>query len=86
MDTIDISNALIQRDVVDKFVTMRLRLNLVDLVHKIYPDIYFIYITIDAKVNTVVYIWMLKAVYGIMKVVLKFILILSWISSREVSS
>ena len=71
---VNIPNAFIQTDIGDEFITMHLRGKLMELMVKIAPEIYQKYITLDAKGNMVLYIYLQKAVYGIMKATLLFYL------------
>ena len=71
---IDITNAFIQtriKDDKDKFV-LRLRVNLADLLIKTAPEMYCKHITINRKGETVLYVRVLNAIYGIMKAALLF--------------
>jgi hypothetical protein len=69
---IDIPNAFVQtrlEDDVDKAI-MRLRGKLVELMVKVAPEIYTKYVIINSKGETVLYVRLLNALYGIMKAAL----------------
>jgi hypothetical protein len=71
---IDIPNAFVQtrlEDDDDK-VVMRLRGKLAKLMVKVALEIYTKYVIINTKGDTVLYIWLLNALYGIMKAALLF--------------
>ena len=71
---IDIPNAFIQTSIKndeDK-VVLRLRGKLADLLIKMAPEIYLKNITINRKVETVLNVRTLNAIYGIMKAALLF--------------
>jgi hypothetical protein len=71
---IDIPNAFVQtrlEDDDDK-VVMRLRGKLAELMVKVAPEIYTKYVIINTKGDTVLYVRLLNALYGIMKAALLF--------------
>ena len=70
---IDIPNAFVQTrlDEEDK-VVMRLRGKLAELMVKVAPEIYTKYIIVNTKNETVLYVRLLNALYGIMKAALLF--------------
>ena len=72
--TIDTPNEFNQAYIVDKFSTMWLRVMLEDRFSKNDPAIYLKYITIRTKVDSFLWILILKAFYGIIKTDLLFYL------------
>ena len=74
--TIDIPNAFVQTRLEndsDKAI-MRMRGKLAELLVKVAPNIYTKYVTVNAKGETVLYVQLLNALYGIMKAALLFYL------------
>ena len=74
VDTINIPNLLIQKNVGDKFINIISRGKFADLMARITENIYQKYITIEDKGNVVFYIRILKDVYGTMNTALIFCL------------
>lgn len=72
----DIPNAFVQTDLIkdDKEVEiiMVIRGQLADLLIEIAPDVYGPVATKDRKGNTVIYVYLLKALYGLMEASLMF--------------
>ena len=70
--TIDILNAFIQTRLDDDSnkVLMRLCSKLAELMVKVAPEIYSKYVSVDSKGELVLYVHLLNALYGIMKVAL----------------
>ena len=70
--TIDILNAFVQTRLDDNSdkVLMRLRGKLTKLMVKVAPEIYSKYVSVDSKGELVLYVHLLNALYGIMKVAL----------------
>ena len=74
--TINISGAYLHTEN-DKYVIMLLRGRLAELMSMVEPKIYQKYVTIDQNRKTFLYVKVLKVLYGILKSVLLFIIILS---------
>ena len=70
--TIDIPNAFVQTRLDDDSnkVLMRLRSKLAELMVEVAPEIYSKYVSVDSKGELVLYVHLLNALYGIMKVAL----------------
>ena len=72
----DIPNTFVQTDLMANDKAMEIitvnRGQLADLLVEVAPDVYAPAVTKDKKGNTVIYVYLLKALYGIMEVVLMF--------------
>ena len=72
----DISNAFVQTDLAlngkPVFVLMAIRGVLADMLVKIAPEVYGPYLTKDKKGNSLLYVKLLKALYGLMEASLMF--------------
>ena len=72
----DIANAFVQTDLAingkSVIVLMAIRGTLVDMLVKIAPEVYGPYLTKDKKGNSLLYVKLLKALYGLMEASLMF--------------
>jgi hypothetical protein len=69
--TVDLPGTFMHADM-DELVHMKLEGTMAELLVKIYPKMYSKYITIKKKVKPVLYVGLLKALYGTLKAALLF--------------